>query len=84
MLDNCVEYKSEEVLKTGLNWFKSIRETEASNVYARNPHELKKALECFSRLTSGEMIMHASLARKASSRALNFNRIYYPEMDPPE
>ncbi len=28
--------------------------------------------------------MQASLARKASSRALNFNRIDYPEMDPPE
>jgi succinate dehydrogenase/fumarate reductase flavoprotein subunit len=84
MQDYCGEYKSEEVLKTGLRWFKSIRETEASNVYARNPHELKKVLECFSRLTSGEMIMHASLARKASSQALNFNRIDFPEKDPPE
>jgi succinate dehydrogenase/fumarate reductase flavoprotein subunit len=84
MQDNCGEYKNEDVLKTGLNWFKSIRENEAANVYARNPHELKNVLECFSRLTSSEMIIHASLARKCSNRALNFNRIDYPEMDPPE
>ena len=53
-------------------------------VYARNPHELERALECLTRLTVGEMIMQASLARKASSTALDFNRIDYPEMDPPE
>jgi succinate dehydrogenase/fumarate reductase flavoprotein subunit len=84
MQDYCGEYKSEDVLKVGLRWFKSIRESEASRVYARDPHELKKVLECFSRLTCGEMIMHASLARKASSQPLNFNRIDYPEKDPPE
>jgi succinate dehydrogenase/fumarate reductase flavoprotein subunit len=84
MQDYCGEFKSEEILKMGLRWFNSIRESEASTVYARNPHELKKVLECFSRLTAGEMIMHASLARKASSQALNFNRIDYPEKDPPE
>ncbi|MBN1188485.1 MAG: FAD-dependent oxidoreductase [Dehalococcoidales bacterium] len=84
MQDYCGEYKSEEVLETGLRWFKSIRESEASRVYAKNPHELKKVLECFSRLTCGEMVMYASLARKASSQPLNFNRIDYPEKDPPE
>ena len=36
------------------------------------------------RLTAGEIIMHASLARKASSAALDFKRTDYPEMDPPE
>ena len=30
------------------------------------------------------MIIHASLARKASSRPLDFKRIDYPQMDPPE
>ena len=28
--------------------------------------------------------MHASLARKASSRFLGFDRIDYPQVDPPE
>jgi len=32
----------------------------------------------------GEMIVHASLARKASSSALDFKRLDYPDMDPPE
>jgi succinate dehydrogenase/fumarate reductase flavoprotein subunit len=30
------------------------------------------------------MIIHASLARKASSNTLDFKRIDYPETDPPE
>ncbi len=84
MQDYCGEYKSEEMLKTGLWWLNSIRESEAAQAYARNPHELARTLEVWSRLTVGEMIMHASLARKASSHMLGFKRIDYPEMDPPE
>lgn len=30
------------------------------------------------------MIIHASLARKASSKYLGFTRLDYPEADPPE
>ncbi|MBA7714058.1 hypothetical protein ES703_123072 [subsurface metagenome] len=84
MQDYCGEYKSEETLKMGLRWLNSIRQSEASTACARNPHELARTLECLVRLTVGEMIMHASLARKASSLALDFKRIDYPEMDPPE
>ncbi len=84
MQDYCGEYKSEESLKTGLTWLNSIRESEASRTYARNPHELRHTLECMVRLTVGEMIMHACLARKASSPSLNFKRVDYPEIDPPE
>jgi succinate dehydrogenase/fumarate reductase flavoprotein subunit len=29
-------------------------------------------------------VMHASLARKASSARLDFRRLDYPQMDPPE
>jgi len=84
MQDYCGEYKSEEILETGLKWLKSISESEASIARARNPHELMRVLECQSRIVVGEMIMHASLARKASSRPLGFNRLDYPDMDPPE
>ena len=52
--------------------------------YARNPHELMRVLECFSRITVGEIILHASLARKASSLPLKFIRLDYPETDQPE
>ena len=84
MQDYCGEYKSEETLKMGLWWFNSIRESEAERTYVRNPHELARFLECMVRLTVGEIIMHASLARKASSRFLGFKRLDYPRMDPHE
>ena len=84
MQDYCGEYKNEETLQTGLRWLQSISESEASRAYARNPHELARALENESRLTVAETIMHASLARKASSAHLSFNRLDYPELDPPE
>jgi len=84
MQDYCGEHKGEETLKMGLRWLNSIRESEASRAFARNPHELARTLECLSHLWVGEMIIHASLARKASSRPLDFKRIDYPDMDPPE
>jgi succinate dehydrogenase/fumarate reductase flavoprotein subunit len=84
MQQYCSDLKSEGLLKMGLEWLNSIRESEASKAYARNPHELKHVLECQVRLTVCEMIMQASLARKASSKPLDFKRIDYPTMDPPE
>jgi len=84
MQDYCGEYKGEETLKLGLWWLNSIREGEAARTYVRNPHELARFLECMMRLTVGEIIMQASLARKASSDSLDFNRLDYPENDPPE
>ena len=84
MQDHCSKYKHEKTLKTGLRWFKEIRESEASNLYARNPHELIRALDCLTTITVGEMIIHASLARKASNSDLDFYRLDYPQMDPPE
>jgi succinate dehydrogenase/fumarate reductase flavoprotein subunit len=84
MQDYCGEYRNEETLNMGLRWLESIRESEASEVYARNPHELARTVECFTRITVGEVMMHASLARKASSTLLDFKRLDYPEMDPPE
>ena len=84
MQDYCGEYKNEDTLSRGLWWLNSIREGEASRTYIRNPHELGRYLECMMRLTVGEIMMHASLARKASSRYLDFKRLDYSQMDPPE
>jgi len=84
MQDYCGEYRSEETLKTGLRLLKELRESEASMVYAGNPHELARALECQTIITVGEMVMHASMARKASSVPLNFHRLDFPAQDPPE
>ena len=35
-------------------------------------------------LKYAKVVIHASLARKASSRPLGFNRIDYPQVDPEE
>ena len=66
MQDYCGEFKSEEILQTGLRWIRSIRESEGSTAFARNPHELCRVLECQTHMTIGEIIMQASLARKAT------------------
>jgi succinate dehydrogenase/fumarate reductase flavoprotein subunit len=84
MQDYCGEYRTEETLKIGLRLLKELRESEASMVYAGNPHELARALECQMLITVGEMVMQASMARKASSVALNFHRLDFPTQDPPE
>ncbi len=84
MQDYCGEFKSETTLKMGLDFLASIRESEAATLYARNPHELGRSLECLTHITLGELVIHASLARKASSRKLGFKRLDYPSIDPPE
>ena len=84
MQDYCGKYKHKETLNTGLRWFKDIRKSEASNLYARNPHELGRALDCLTLITVGEIIIYASLMRKASSSHLDFHRLDYPEMDSKE
>jgi succinate dehydrogenase/fumarate reductase flavoprotein subunit len=84
MQDYCGPYRNEETLKMGLRWLDSIKENEASTAYARNPHELMRILECLVRITVGETMMHASLARKVSSRELGFNRLDCPERDTAE
>ncbi|MCX8033640.1 MAG: FAD-dependent oxidoreductase [Thermoleophilia bacterium] len=84
MQDYCSYCKTESVLKKGLEWLESIEKSEAAKAYARNPHELWRTLETFVRLTVSEIILHASLARRASSEELDFWRIDYPQVDPPE
>jgi succinate dehydrogenase/fumarate reductase flavoprotein subunit len=84
MQDYCGEYKSEGTLNLGLRRLKEVREAEAAEAYARNPHELMRVLECLSLITVGEMTLHASLGRKASSLFLGFKRLDYPEVDPEE
>lgn len=84
MQDYCGEWKNEDMLNLGLKWFRELRDSEAQDVCARNPHELVKTLQTLNMLDIGEAIIHASLARKASSVWLGFDRLDYPEKDPPE
>jgi succinate dehydrogenase/fumarate reductase flavoprotein subunit len=43
-----------------------------------------RTLEDLNMLTHAQLVMESSLARRASSRYLDFHRIDYPEYDPPE
>ncbi|MGD9159627.1 MAG: FAD-binding protein [Desulfobacteraceae bacterium] len=80
----CSEYKTELLFTMGLDTLKEIEEVFVPTLYARDPHKLMRSIEDLSMLTHAQMVLHASLARKASSRLLNFYRIDYPEIDPPE
>jgi succinate dehydrogenase/fumarate reductase flavoprotein subunit len=82
MQDYCGQYKNERTLTHGLRLLSEIRENEYGGAYASNPHELGRLLECESLITMGELVMHSSLQRKASSVYLDFHRLDYPQMDP--
>ncbi len=80
----CSEYKTESLLNMGLNTLEEIEEKWVPTLHALDPHKLMRSLEDLSMLTHAQIILHASLARKASSRFLGFQRIDYPQLDPPE
>jgi len=83
MRDYCGRYKNELTLNLGLRLLDELKTTELASAYASNPHELGRLLECHALISVGEMVMKASLERKASSSILDFYRLDYPEMDPP-
>ncbi len=80
----CSEYKTESMLNIGLDSLKDIQEVFVPRLYAPDPHKLMRSIEDLSLLTHAQILIHASLARKASSRALFFFRIDFPDLDPPE
>ena len=80
----CSEYKTEDMLNIGLDSLKEIQEVFVPRLYALDPHKLMRGIEDLNLLTHGQIVLNASLARKASSRVLNFFRIDYPQIDPPE
>ncbi len=80
----CSEFKTEPLFNMGLDALKDIEENWAPTLYALDPHKLMRGLEDLSLLTYAQIVLQASLARKASSQYLDFRRIDYPELDPPE
>jgi len=80
----CSEFKTERLLNMGLGTLQKIEEESVPLLFALDPHKLMRSLEDLSLLTYAQIIIHASLARKASSAPLNFQRIDYPTLDPPE
>lgn len=84
MRDYCGKHKNEVTLNHGLRLLNELRTTELASAYASNPHELGRLLECHSLISVGELVIQSSLARKASNSVLDFYRLDYPDMDPPE
>ncbi len=84
MRDYCGRHKNEETLNLGLRLLNELKTTELESAYASNPHELGRLLECHSLISVGELAMRAALSRKASNSILDFHRLDYPEMDPPD
>jgi len=78
------EFKTESLFKMGLDALRKIEEESVPLLFAIDPHKLMRSLEDTSLLTYAQIILQASLARKASSFPLNFQRIDYPTLDPPE
>ena len=78
------EFKTESLLNMGLGALKKIEDESVPLLLALDPHKLMRSLEDTSLLTYAQIIVQAMLARKASSMPLNFQRIDYPAMDPPE
>jgi len=44
-------------------WLESIRDNEMQQMYARNPHELGRVLECQTRMRSSEMFLRSGIAK---------------------
>ena len=80
----CSEYKTDNLLTMGIESLAEIQEKWVPNLYASDPHKLMCCLESRSALECAQMVLQASLARKASCKQLDFRRIDYPQMDPPE
>ena len=84
MQNYCSDVKTKELMEIALLSLGEIEEKEAAEAFAMNPHELMRTLEVLNILTNAQLIAHASLARRASSRWLGFQRLDYPENEPPE
>lgn len=84
MQNYCGETRTAELLEAGLKALGNLEEGEASELSARNPHELMRSLEVLNVLTNAGIVMHSSLARRASSKHLHFHRLDFPAVNPPE
>jgi succinate dehydrogenase/fumarate reductase flavoprotein subunit len=80
----CSEYKTDRLLKMGLESLREIQERWTPKLYASDPHKLMCCLESLNSLAYAQTILEGSLARQASSQRLGFQRIDYPQIDPPE
>ncbi len=80
----CSEFRTERLFNMGLWAIDKMEKEAVPQLYALDPHKLMRSMEDLFLIEHAKIILHASLARKASSFPLGFERIDYPEVDPPE
>lgn len=78
MQNYCGGVKCETLLKEGLDLLGQFEEETVPRLSASNPHELMRVHEVLDILQVAQLVLHASLARKASSKPLCFSRSDYP------
>ena len=84
MQNYCGGVKCEALLREGLDLLKSFESEIVPRISASNPHELMRTHEVLDILTVAQIVLHASLERKASSKPLCFRRSDYPEVEKEE
>jgi succinate dehydrogenase/fumarate reductase flavoprotein subunit len=83
MQNYCSEYKTESLMQMGLEVLDEYEREEVPKLYADDPHKLGRTVDVMDIVTVNQMIINACMARKASSSYLNFDRLDYPQKDPP-
>ncbi len=78
------EFKTERLLKLGLEELERLEERAVPKLYALDPHKLMRSLEDLNMIDNAKLFLIAAIERKASSNRLGHMRIDYPQMDPPE
>jgi succinate dehydrogenase/fumarate reductase flavoprotein subunit len=78
----CGSPKHEVTLVQGLALLEEYEKEQVPQLLCENPHDLMRALEVVDILTVSKLILHACLQRRSSSRALCFERVDFPEVDP--
>jgi succinate dehydrogenase/fumarate reductase flavoprotein subunit len=84
MQRHCGGFKTDDLLLRGLDDLKALEAHDAPKVVGTTPHDLMRIAEVTSILTTAQVVVHSSLARKASSKELHFTRMDHPDLDPPE
>lgn len=81
MQNYCGDIKRDELLSIGLARLREYEEKVIPQTFAYNPHELVRLLEVFDILTVSQMIIEASMVRKAGCKPLCFIRGDSNEVD---
>lgn len=84
MQNYCSEPKNETLMSLAQAWLDDLETNEAPLTVADNPHKLMRVLDVLDILTCARIIVHACRARRASSTHLHFDRLDFPERDPPQ